>query len=495
MARRRRRTNTTEIRRVQGPQLPGQVPAQEGLVRIDTSLTEQYLGTGLIGQGPYLQVLNNNGADPLLVKHGYPIYEQMVNDSEVDASLDLLVESSSSQPIRAIASVPPGEVGHEESQKLAKFVNYVFDQFDIDSWHKEQTRGALQFGNSCSEIDWEFEDYGRYRGSLVITDLRRQEPQNYGYITDRYGTVYGTAPLNNAALIFPLGNLIPLSNDGLATNLPGAVPVHKLCIWTWKKRANDPRGTSILGPAYIPWWSKQRAIEEWSCWIGRFAQPSLWGTPGPDAVPVCDPANPNAPPIPPTQALLAALQQFKSASVLALPHGSQLELLQAQAGAKEFIDSIHLWDTQITRAILGQHLATAEGEKQSRAAADVHGLVLLQLIRSIKQWKAKLIQNQIIKPLIEINYGDIGDLMPVVDIGDADGWPLTATEIAVLFQSGFFAEDQLQELDKRLGVPVRKTNVPTGPAAISARLNNDNSSPDSDTGNPEREADRPPPNN
>lgn len=498
MARRRRRNNTTEIRRVQGPQRPN-APPQEGLVQINADLTQQYLGTGLVGAGPYLQVLNNNGSDPLLIKHGYPIYRQMVNDSEVDASLDTLVESSGSQPIRAIASVPPGEEGHEESQRYADFVNYCFDQFDIDSWHKEQTRAALTFGNACSEIDWDFEEYGKYRGSLIITNLRRQEPENYGYITDRYGEIYGTAPLNEASgLIFPLGNLVPLSSLGLAKELPGAVPVHKLAIWTWKKQGNDPRGTSILGPAYIPWWSKQRAIEEWSCWIGRFAQPSLWGTPGPDAVPICDPtAPPGSPPIEPTKLLLNALLNYKSASVLALPHGSVVNMLQAQGGAKEFIDSIRAWNTEITRAILGQHLATAEGENQSRAAADVHSLVLRQLINSIRRWKAKLIRLQIVKPLIEINYGDVGKLMPDVDLGDGDGWQPTITEIAVLMQSGYFTEDQLQQIDKMIGVPVRKTDIPTGPAAVAAKVQEiygTNSPNNSNSKNPEGQSNKPSPN-
>lgn len=467
--------NTTQIKQVQGPQKPPYTPSgarqhpDQGLVQLDATLTEKYLGRGLLGLGPFLEVLSNASGDDLLRQHGYALYRRMMMDPEVDASLDTLVQSSSSQPIKVVAAVGPNDPRFEEAEKYAKFGNYVLDRFDADSWRKEQTRAALSMGNAAAEIDWNYLETGPYAGRLVIDNVRTIPHEDYGYIVDRWGEIYGVAPMGNAAAgMFPLGNIIPLSSTDLAKRLNGAVPRYKLTVWTWEKRGNDPRGTSVLGPAYIPWWSKQRAIEEWSCWIGRFAQPSIWATPGPDALPTCDPVTGN--PINPTELLLQALMSFKSASVLALPHGSQVNLLQAQNGAREFIDSIRAWNTEITRSILGQHLATAEGENQSRAAADVHSLVLRQLINSIRRWVARNIRKDLIKPLIEGNFGDVGDLMPDIDLGDGDGWLPTVTEIAVLMQAGYFTEDQLPKLDKILGVPVRETNIPTGPAAVAAKV-------------------------
>jgi hypothetical protein len=222
-------------------------------------------------------------------------------------------------------------------------------------------------------------------------------------------------------------------------------------------------------PAYIPWWAKQRAIEEWSCWLGRYAQPSIWATPGPNAVPVCvTDSQGNQTVTQPTELLLNALLQFKSASVLALPYGSEVNLLEAKGDAQPFIDSIKAFNTEITRAILGQHLATAEGDNQSRAAADVHALVLRIFINSLRRFIAASIERDLIKPLIEGNYGDVGHLMPVVDLGDGDGWAPTVTEIAVLMQSGYFTVDQLPKLDVILGLPVRETSEPAGPAAANA---------------------------
>lgn len=463
--RRNRNLNVSQVKPVQGLQKPvingRHRNPNVGLVELQADLTEKYLGAGLVSFSASLQVLHNSSADNLLCQHGYDIYRQMSQDPEVDASLDVLVQASSSQPIQAVTELTPEDKGYNKSLKYVDFINWVFNRLDIDTWRREALRAALTFGNSASEIDWEIVQNGAYEDFASISNIRLQLPEHYGYIVDRWGEIYGVAPLGTAAgLSFPLGNLIPLSSTGLSKTLANAVPRYKLSVWTWEKKGTDPRGVSILLPVYIPWWSKQRAIEEWSCWLGRYAQPSLWGTPGPDAAAICvRDASGRETYIQPTEALLKAMSNFKSASIMALPYGSELNMLQVGAGgAQPFIDSIRLFNTEITRGILGQHLATGEGENQSRAAAEVHGTVLKMLINSIRRFIAKQIQRDIIKPLIEANFGDVGLLMPVVDLGDSDGWPATITEIGVLFQAGYFAESQLAEIDRRLGMPVRRVN-------------------------------------
>jgi hypothetical protein len=460
--------NTTTVKQVQGPQkLIG--PPNIGLVEIDATLNQKYLGTSFIGLDSSLQVLDNNSPNSLKSKYGYQLFRQMQEDSEVDASLDTLVQGSSSQPIEIVSELDPDDAGYKRSKYYADFISWMLEQFDFNSWEKQQLKSMFAYGNSVSEKDYDIKPVGRAE-RLVITDLRLQLPENYGFIADGYGEVYGVAPLNQP-FIMPMGNLIPLSPTNLATNLRGAVPLHKLCIWSWDKVGNDPRGQSILIPAYIPWWSKQRAIEEWSCWLGRYSQPSLWGTPGPDAVAQCAPGTNQL--IPPTELLLNELRKFKAGSAFALPFGSQLNLLQVAGGAEPFLASIDHFDIAINRAITGQHLATGEGQSQSRSAADVHAIVLKQYINSIRHFIARQINRDIIRPIIKANFGNVGELMPVVNLGDGDIYPPSLTEVAVLLQSGYFTEDQLIALDKKYGFPVRRTNNPAGPQAISANAKKD----------------------
>lgn len=462
---------TTTISTVQGPQRYNQQPAI-GLVEIDATLNQKYLGTGLIGLDASLQVLNNASANSLLCKYGYELFRQMQDDPEVDASLDTLIQGSASQPLSFISQLDPDDDGYTRSSYFADFLNWMIEQFDFDSWKKQQAKGMFSFGNAVSEKDYDIKTVGRAE-RLVISDLRLQLPENYGFISDTFGTIYGVAPLRHTTMI-PLGNLIPLSSTGLATDLKGAIPLHKLSVWTWEKKGNDPRGTSILTAAYIPWWSKQRAIEEWSCWLGRYSQPSIWGTPGPDAIAICDEGSNK--PIPPTERMLREMQKFKAGSAFALPYGSELHLLQVGAGGSEpFFESIRHFNIEINRAITGQHLATGEGQSQSRSAADVHAIILKQYINSIRHYMAKQIRRDIVKPIIQANFGNVPDhLIPVVDLGDGDIYPPSLTEIGLLLQSGYFTEDQLIALDKKYGFPVRKTNRPAGPQAISANAKEDN---------------------
>lgn len=469
--------NTVVVKEVQGPQrLDG--PPLIGLVEIDASLNQKYLGTQLIGLEASLQVLNNASANSLLCKYGYQLFRQMQEDPEVDASLDTLIQGSASQALKFISKLNPGDDGYERSTYFADFLNWMIEQFDFDAWKKQQLKTMFSFGNGVSEKDYDIKTVGRAE-RLVISDLRLQLPENYGFISDIYGILYGVAPLNQATgYTLPLGNIIPLSATGLATDLHGAVPLHKLCVWTWEKKGNDPRGTSILTAAYIPWWSKQRAIEEWSCWLGRYSQPSIWGTPGPDAVATCDPGSNVA--IPPTERMLREMQKFKAGSAFALPYGSELNLLQVGAGgAAPFFESIRHFNIEINRAITGQHLATGEGQSQSRSAADVHAIILKQYINSIRHFMAKQIERDIVNPIIQANFGNVPyDLLPVVDLGDGDIYPPSLTEVAVLLQAGYFTDDQLTALDKKYGFPVRRTNKPAGPQAISAQVkDNTNEAP------------------
>lgn len=462
----RRNANTYQVLDVQGPQkmpISGQhKEPSHGIVVVESDLTEKYLGSALMGLQASLQVLSNQGSDILIRQHGYELFRQMQRDPEIEADINTIIQGSCAQPTNIVPNLRVTDPEYKRAKKLADFLNWMLEGFDVDMWKREQLRSCLTMGNAVSEKDFAFVESGPYKNKLVITDLRLQLPEHYGFIVDQWGDVFGVAPLNQP-MTYPMANIVQLSENGI-TALKGAVPTYKLAIWTWKKKGTDPRGTSVLIPAHVPWWAKQRALEEWSCWIGRYAQPSIVATPGPDAVATCDEFG-NV--TEPTQALLQALKNFGNASILALAHGSKVDILQATGGVDPFVKSIQLFNVEISRAILGQHLATNEGSNNSRAAAEVHAVVLRQLINSCRYFMARQFQRDIIKPIIEANFGDVGNAMPIVDLGDGDGYPPSIADVAVLLQSGYFTKDQLPKIDRMLGFPIRETEEPAGPQAIS----------------------------
>src|SRR5260221_94514 len=319
---------TTQVKQVQGPQIPLHQPLV-GEVVLTADLAEKYLGRGLIGFGPYLEVLQNKNASELARQDGYALFRRMLTDSEVDASMNAVIRASTSSKLVAQSPLDPGDTDYDLSLELVDFVNYCIGSWPIDEWRREQLLYALGFGNAVSELDWDVYETGKYANHFYIKRARVQEPEDYGFLVDRWGEIYGVVPLGQAAgLIYPLGNLISLPENGIR-DLRGVVPRYKLSVWTWEQKGTDPRGTSLLIPAFIAWWNKQRAMEEWSCWLGRYAQPSVWATPGPDAIQSCI-TNPDGSQIitQPTEALLQALVNLKSASVLALPYGSVVNMLQ-----------------------------------------------------------------------------------------------------------------------------------------------------------------------
>lgn len=474
-------TRVEQIKEVQGPQLYNRDPIVAP-VELEADLREKYLGTALTTFGASLRVLTNN-SNAFVQKYGYGIFSQMLLDPEIDASFDALVVASTAQPVTVSSPVTdPSDPFYEQAAAIAEFVQDNILELPIDTWRREQLRTALTYGQAVSEIDWKIEN-----DALVINRLRVQNPETYGFVVDQWGEVYGVAPLNQATSFYMQGNYINLQPDQLH-ELRGIVPRFKISLWTWEMQGTDPRGKSMLLPVYIPWWSKQRAIEEWSCWLGRYAQPSIWGTPGPNAVATCDPVTGAV--TQPTELLLAALQKFRSGSALALPHGSNVAILQADGDATPFIESMEFFNKEITRSLLGQHLATSsEGGSQSKSAADSHANVLRQLIGSIRQFQERMIYQEIVKPLVQVNFGFLPrKYMPVVSVGDSDGFPPSVTEIAVLFQAGYFTEDQLPVLDKLLGMPVRKTTDRVGAGNLpQPEQNQEPQSSSADTQPPEED--------
>src|SRR5206468_532813 len=112
----------------------------------------------------------------------------------------------------------------------------------------------------------------------------------------------------------------------------------KIVVNTFRPKNNDPRGTSLLRPAYDPWWRKRQALVEYVKYLAQFAGPSIWATTpdgaqsqppldflgntvaytGPSSLdPLGNPVPvPNAP-LSPEQDLLAKLQQFRNGTVAA----------------------------------------------------------------------------------------------------------------------------------------------------------------------------------
>ena len=462
MSRRRTRANRVPIKETQ--RLLATPPAggpsvDAGDVSLTADLNKEYVVGRQFGNGLYIHTLPAPG-DDLQAEFGTEIYERMKTDPEVSASLDvLIIAPTSSEPIFTPNPRLTDPVDMATSQHIADFFTDAFNRFEtpLAEIIRSAVEGALTYGSCLVEMRGHHLRSGPWAGLIAPLSLHPKAIRDTAYVVDQFNNVLAILPTRPAGISFP-NFAMPMGTELSNDKIPGLLPRSKFWALTWRARNNDPRGSSVLRPAYSAYWVKQQALHEMLTWLVRFAQPSFWATVGPDAVPFCyTDANGIEVKIEPTQRLLEALQQFKNGSVLALPFGSVLNTINLTSSGNIFLDVIASANTEITRAILNQHLASNEGEHQSRASSEVHRSLLTGLLKAIKRWFCQSFYRDVLRPFTIMNFGAEAErYTPHLDVGDHDGLSLSIEQVGLLHQSNYFTNDQLPWVDRLLGLPVRE---------------------------------------
>lgn len=429
---------------------PGNAAVVDGVnIAATGDLSRPYIAANI---NAYLAMLTAlpHAFDDLTKQFGVEIYDQMLTDSEVAASLDVIVYASvPTEPI-VNASMPPNDPEYNTSVAVAEFVSDMLNGFSTSLQDVLRTlvRQALAFGTAIGELIYETTD-----DAWLISDVHITDISQWSLIVDGFNQVHGIAPVNLFNR-WPPGAIMPVA-DG--QELQNVIPRDKALFLAWQPQKGDPRGNSLLRPAYAAWWAKQQILNEMVTWFARFAQPSIWGTTAEGAQDICT-TNPDGSQTieRPTDQLLAALMQFRNASAIALPYGSQVNTISVGESGQIFLLALDWADNSIRRAILKQHLATGEGQHQARAAAEVHQDILGLMIMTVRNWIADQVRRDIFRPIVLANFGDDAErFIPHLDLGDGDGFPISAMEAAQLAAVGWFTDEQLAVMDKRLGLPVR----------------------------------------
>lgn len=421
-------------------------------------------------------------SDDITERFGPEIYERMYKDSEVSASLDMLVSASTSQGIRFIPAISAsGGPLHKKSQRIADFFTWMISDYITDvSFDEVRTSSilnALKYGHNISEMTFGAVPDGKYRNHIALQTIRDATIREYSIVVDNFNNVIGVIPAVNRVGIGSgteqfigsfLDNPHITINDITSSNQDkqrlvnyfrnSLVPRQKFIFYTWRPVANDPRGTSAIRSAYTAWWLKQQITNEMLSWLEKFSQPSIVGTTPESAQEICeyDAAGNVISRITPTNQLLTQLRKFQNSSAIAVPFGTKVNLLTSTGQGQVFLAALQYANQEIARAILKQHLATSEGIHQSRAASTVHQDILSLIIISIKNWQIRTLMRDFVRPLTILNFGPESlKLAPKIDIGDGDGFPLNPFEVSQLQGVQWFSPSQFSEIDRLLGLPIR----------------------------------------
>ena len=299
----------------------------------------------------------------------YATYDQMQTDSMVQTALTV-------KKLGVLAGewkiVPASD--SPTARRQAAFVEEVFSRME-GSPHTilAAAMDAFAKGWSVQESVYEFES-----GRAWLQAVRPKDPALFGLETDSFARI-----------------------TGLRLRIPGQdeiqLPREKFVIYQNRTRYGNVRGTSDLDAAHRHWQSKETLIAAWKLHLERFAMPTVLGKYA-RGLPADEQAE-----------LLASLDNLNRITALLYPDEIQIDTL---GGDKEpstgFMDALDFHNREIARAILGQTLTTDEGRRVgSLAMGKVHLQVLLLQLQAIRQDLAdRVMTEQVIRPLIEMNFGD-----------------------------------------------------------------------------------------
>lgn len=444
-------------------------------------MTMQYLSNKFMSLLPTIQSLPP-WSDDITERFGPEIYDRMYKDSEVAASLDMLVAAATSQDIRFIPAVDVDTPDYEKAEHIANFFTWMIEEYmaeiSFDEVRSSSVLSALKYGNNVAEMTLGVVQTGQYRNFIAAQSVRDAEIREYSIVVDNFNNIIGIIPAVNRYGIGAgsqqfIGTFLNTESvnvqDMQSSNADkqkmvdyfrnALIPRRKFIMYAWRPIKNDPRGMSALRAAYSAWWLKQQVVNEMLSWLEKFAQPSIVGSTPEGAQEQCEyDAQGNViARTSPTNQLLTQLRKFQSSSALAVPFGTKVDLLTSTGQGQVFLSVLAYVNQEIARGILKQHLATSEGIHQSRAASTVHQDILSLLVINIKNWQKRVILRDFVRPLVELNFGPSSlSLTPKIDIGDGDGFPLNPFEVSQLQGVTWFSPSQFSEVDRLLGLPVRK---------------------------------------
>jgi phage gp29-like protein len=240
---------------------------------------------------------------------------------------------------------------------------------------------AIEYGFSVSERVWEERD-----GRIVYKALKVRKPDDFVFEMDAFGNVLGLRQANKA------------------------LPLDKFIVWSYDYEFGNPYGKSDLEATYRPWWLKSNAY----AWMGMLME--RLGIP-----PIFALYNANAYGATKQAQLADVVKNLQAAStgIIPRPEKDDLEMWSPELAGQVstvFIPAFEMLDKAIAKSLLMPGLIGMGGDSKdtgSMARAKVQFDVFVLALERIRSELAdRVVQEQIIRPLVELNFGDLGDDMP-----------------------------------------------------------------------------------
>ena len=306
-------------------------------------------------------------------------YQDMKQDDQIKASLQI------KKDVRLASNwqISPQDKENEKAQEIADEITYnLMNMRNTFESQLKNILSAFEYGFSITEKIFTYWADGPYKGHLRLADLKTREPFNYKFKKDDAGNTTG---LINTQV-----------REGYGT-IKQPYPIEKFLIYSHNKEFNNDYGESDLKAAYTAWFSKDIIIKFYNIYLERFAMPSVIAkydtVKGRGNKEVIDEID-------------AFLKRLSVRTGLRIPKSVEIELLEvATSNGDAYLKAIDKYDRMISRALLVPSLLQDNDTKGSYALGKSHFDVFLLILDTIGNELSKLIREDIIRPLVMINYG------------------------------------------------------------------------------------------
>ena len=236
---------------------------------------------------------------------------------------------------------------------------------------------------------------------------------------------------------------------GFATGVAPKIPVKNLVWYAHNREGSAWTGRSLLRSSYAPWLLKHEVWRVHATSIRRFGM----GVPSVEAPPGSTPQQ-----VGEAQRLASAMRGGDQAGA-GLPAGFKLAITGITGSVPDALGFVNYLDQQMTRSTLTGILDLGNTSYGSRALGDSFMDLFLLSLQSIADDRASQTTNQIVVPLVDLNWGE-DEPAPKVICGDVGAQhEVTAQAMYFLLKSGALTADPaLDEYIRReFKLPARST--------------------------------------
>ncbi|PFK68261.1 phage portal protein family protein [Bacillus cereus] len=286
------------------------------------------------------------------------IFEKMLLDGQVRAAVEMIKLSATAKGFTVT-----GE--DEETRKYAEFILENFES--IEGNLEDDIREiitAIVYGYSCTEKVFEYKD-----GAIRLKKLKTLHPRQVAIKTDRFGNILYVEQRIGSKTI--------------------KIPREKVLWYAYDKDFGNLYGKSNLRPIYKHWITKDRLYRFANIAYERYGTPLLVGT----TTDANDVGKMNK-----------ILKNINSMSSLSISGGDKVDAIQMTNA--DFIGYIEHHDRKIMEGLLvpPMLLGLSRGQSGSYALSGNQFDIFMIRLESIQRNIKALIEEEIIRPLIDLNF-------------------------------------------------------------------------------------------